>query len=158
MKIEYNNLYTHFIPITIGTTLHRLPAIEEKHRQRIEKYITGIVNNNDSHLYSIYANSGHVHSLISRSPKLSEESVATPAYSGTESSQRFINENKLCAAYFAWQDSASAFSVSKSDADKVCKYILNHPEHHRKVSFQEEYEAFIKFYQKTLQPFGKHQK
>jgi len=48
MKIEYNNLYTHFIL----TTLHRLPIIPEKHRERIEKYITGIVNNNDSRLYA----------------------------------------------------------------------------------------------------------
>ena len=73
MKIEYNNLYTHFIL----PTLHRLPIIDEKHRQRIEKYITGIVNNNDSHLHSIYANPEHVHFLISRSPKLSEENIAT---------------------------------------------------------------------------------
>ncbi len=149
MKIEYNNLYTHFI----FTTMHRLPVIQEKHRQRIEKYITGIVNNNDSHLYSIYANPEHVHMLISRSPRLSEESIANIV---AESSQRFINENEICAAHFAWQDSSSAFSVSKSDVDKVCKYILNQPEHHRKVSFQEEYEAFIRFYQKTLQAFGKH--
>lgn len=149
MKIEYNNLYTHFI----FTTLHRLPLISEKHRERIEKYITGIVNNNDSHLYSIYANPEHVHFLISRSPKLSEESIATIV---AESSQRFIIENKLCTAHFAWQETASAFSVSKRDVDKVCKYILNQPEHHRKVSFQEEYEGFIKFYQKTLQPFGTH--
>ncbi len=149
MKIEYNNLYTHFI----FTTLHRLPVIAEKYRQRIEKYITGIVNNNDSHLYSIFANPEHVHFLISRSPKLSEENIATIV---AESSQRFINENKLSATHFAWQESASAFSVSKSDVDKVCKYILNQPEHHKKVSFQEEYEAFIKFYQKTLQPFRAH--
>ncbi len=151
MKIEYNNLYTHFI----FSTLHRMPVIEEKHRERIEKYITGIVNNNDSHLYSIYANPEHVHFLISRSPKLSEENIATIV---AESSTRFINENKLCTGHFQWQDSASAFSVSKSDIDKVCKYILNQPEHHRKVSFQEEYDTFIKFYQKTLLPFGKRVK
>ena len=126
-----------------------MPVIKEKHRQRIEKYITGIVNNNDSHLYSIYANPEHAHFLISRSPKLAEESIATIV---GESSQRFINENKLCTTHFAWQESASAFSVSKSDVDKICKYILNQPEHHRKVSFQEEYETFIKFYQETLQP------
>ncbi|HSV10718.1 MAG TPA: transposase [Hanamia sp.] len=88
MKIEYNNLYTHFI----FTTLHRLPLILEKHRERIEKYMTGIINNNNSHLYSIYANPEHVHFLVSRSPKLSEENVATRV---AESSQRFINENKL---------------------------------------------------------------
>ncbi|GHS94524.1 hypothetical protein FACS1894207_2890 [Bacteroidia bacterium] len=42
MKVEYNNLYTHFV----FTTLNRMPIILEKFRDRIEKYITGIVNNN----------------------------------------------------------------------------------------------------------------
>jgi putative transposase len=96
MKIEYNNLYTHFI----FSTLHRLPLISEKHRERIEKYITGIVNNNDSHLYSIYANPEHVHFLVSRSPKLSEEILASMI---AESSQQFINQNKLCNNQFSWQ-------------------------------------------------------
>ncbi len=36
------------------------------------------------------------------------------------------------------------------------KYIFNQAELHRKVSFSEEYEEFLKFYQKTLQPFEKH--
>ncbi len=145
MKIEYNNLYTHFI----FTTLHRQPLIRGEHRERIEKYITGIVNNNKSHLYAIYANPEHVHFLVSRSPELSEEELATVI---ANSSERFINENKLGGHQFKWQESASAFSVSKSDIDKVCKYILNQPNHHRKVSFNEEYEEFIKFYQKTLNP------
>lgn len=144
MRIEYNNLYTHFIFIT----LNRLPVISQSSRNRIEKYITGIVNNNDSKLYSIYANPEHVHFLISRSPKFSEEEIATII---AESSERFINENKLCHGKFAWQKSAAAFSVSKADINKVCKYILNQPRHHHKVTFNEEYEAFIKFYQKTIQ-------
>ena len=134
MKIEYHNLYTHFI----FTTLHREHLISEKYRERIEKYITGIVNNNYSQLYAIYANSEHAHFLVSRSPKLAEEHLASIV---AESSQNFINQNKLCNHHFAWQESASAFSVSKSDVDKVCKYILNQPEHHRKVTFKDEYEA-----------------
>ena len=144
MKIEFHNLYTHFVL----TTLHRQPVISETNRIRIEKYITGIVNNNDSQLYAIYANPEHVHILVSRSPKLSEEDLASII---ADSSQKFINENKLTDKKFSWQESASAFSVSKSDIDKVCKYILNQPEHHRKVTFTEEYDKFIKFYQKTLQ-------
>jgi putative transposase len=143
MKIQYNNLYTHFILVT----LNRFPIINETNRERIEKYITGIVNNKDSKLYAIYANPEHVHFVASRSPKISEESLLT---SVAESSERFINENKLCAGRFKWQDSAAAFSVSKSDVDRVCKYILNQHKHHRKVSFAEEYESFIKFYEKTL--------
>jgi putative transposase len=143
MKIEYNNLYTHFI----FTTLHRLPLIAEEYRERIEKYITGIVNNNNSKMYAIYANPEHAHFLVSRSPKLSEEALASIV---AESSGQFINNNKLSHHHFAWQETASAFSVSKSDIDRVCKYILNQPEHHRKVSFAEEYAEFIKFYQDTL--------
>ena len=73
MKIEYYNLYTHFILIT----QNRVASIPEKHRERIEKYITGVVNNNNSRLYSIYANPEHVHLLVSRNPKLSEELLAT---------------------------------------------------------------------------------
>ena len=143
MKIEYHNLYTHFIFITEN----RLPSISEKNRERIEKYITGVVNNNHSKLYSIYVNPEHVHFLISRSPHLSEEILATIV---ADSSSRFINDNKLSQGTFAWQQSASAFSVSKSDVDKVCKYILNQPEHHKKVTFAEEYDTFLKHYQKTL--------
>ena len=111
------------------------------------------MNHNDSQLYAIFANPEHVHFLVSRSPKLSEENLVSIV---AESSQRFIIQNKLCNTPFAWQESASAFSVSKSDVDKVCKYILNQAEHHRKVSFSEEYEEFIRFYQKTLQPSKKH--
>lgn len=62
----------------------------------------------------------------------------------------FINENKLCTGRFAWQDSAAAFSISKSDVDRICKYILYQCDHHHKISFAEEYEKFIKYYQKTL--------
>ncbi len=143
MKIEFNNLYTHFILIT----KNRYPFISEKNRERIEKYITGIINNNHSKLYSIYANPEHVHFLVSRSPKLSEEALATIV---ADSAESFINDNRLSTGAFKWQESASAFSVSKSDVDKVCKYILNQPQHHRKVTFAEEYDKFLKHYQMTL--------
>ena len=143
MKIEFNNLYTHFV----FTTLHRLPLISEANRIRIEKYITGIINNNQCHLYAIYANPDHVHFLVSRSPEIDEQTLATII---EVSSRDFINENKLCHGRFDWQNSASAFSVSKGDVDKVCKYILNQKEHHQKHSFTEEYELFIKHYQQTI--------
>jgi REP element-mobilizing transposase RayT len=107
MKIEYNNLYTHFILVTQD----RIPFIIEKNRERIEKYVTGVINNNQSKLYSIYANPEHVHFLVSRAPRLSEELLATIV---ADSSEKFINDNKLSQGIFLWQQSASAFSVSKS--------------------------------------------
>lgn len=143
MKIEYNNLYTHFVL----TTFNRVPCIMEENRMRIEKYITGIVNNNSSKLYAIYANPKHVHILVSRSPEISEQELSTII---ADSSEKFINQNKLSPGHFSWQQSASAFSVSKSEIDNICKYILNQPQHHKKMTFEEEYEKFIKYYQETL--------
>ncbi len=143
MKIEYHNLYIHFIL----TTLHRQPIIPEKNRIRIEKYITGIVNNNQSKLYAVFANPEHVHLLISKNPGFSDEKILTIV---AESSTSFINENKLAVGNFAWQQTASAFSVSKSDVDRVCKYILNQPEHHKKITFEQECQVFIRHYQSTI--------
>jgi hypothetical protein len=48
-------------------------------------------------------------------PRLPEEALATIV---AESTERFINENRLSVGQFAWQQSASAFSVSKGDVDK----------------------------------------
>jgi putative transposase len=143
MKIEYKNLYMHYVM----TTLHRLPVIPEINRERIEKYITGIVNNCDSQLYAIYCNPEHVHFLVSRSPEISDEKLIDKV---GISSSRFINENNLSHGKFEWQYSVSAFSVSKRDVDRVCKYILNQAKHHKKTTFEEEYQSFIRYYQKTL--------
>ena len=140
MKIEFNNLYTHFVFIT-----HlRQPVIPERNRIEIEKYITGIVKNNSSKLYSIYANPEHIHMLISRAPTLSEVELATII---SDSSEKFINRKRLVAGHFTWQQSTAAFSVSKSGIDAVYNYILNQPEHHKRVSFAQEYERFLKVYQ-----------
>ncbi len=98
-------------------------------------------------MYAIYANPEHVHFLVSRSPAMSEKELADLI---AKASEIFINDNRLCRSKFYWQISCSAFSVSKRDIDKVCKYILGQLEHHKKQTFAEEYDKFRKFYQHTL--------
>jgi REP element-mobilizing transposase RayT len=143
MKVEYNNLYTHFV----FTTLNRMPIIPEKFHDRIEKYITGIVNNNACKMYAIYANPEHVHFLVSRSPQLDEESLATII---ANSSEKFINDNHLCVGIFQWQQSCAAFSVSKRHIHDLCEYIANQKEHHKIHTYGREYEKYVKFYQQTI--------
>jgi REP element-mobilizing transposase RayT len=92
MKIEFNNLYTHFI----FTTIHREPIILEAFRERVEKYITGTVNNNECQLYAIYANPEHLHFLVSRSPTRSEESLTEIV---ANSSANFINKNRFLSIF-----------------------------------------------------------
>ena len=143
MEVQYNNLYTHFV----FTTKDRFPCISENNRERIEKYITGVVNNHKCKMYAIYANPEHVHFLISRSPEMSENEVVNLV---ANASEIFINKEKLVAGRFSWQNSCSAFSVSKWDIDKICNYILTQPEHHKKTTFAEEYDKMLKYYNQTL--------
>jgi putative transposase len=48
--------------------------------------------------------------------------------------------------HFHWQDGYGVFSVSPSRLDAVVSYIGNQVEHHRTVTFQEEYRTFLKKY------------
>ena len=45
---------------------------------------------------------------------------------------------------FAWQTGYAAFSVSKSGVEAVRAYIAGQEEHHRRITFQEEYLEFLK--------------
>ena len=47
---------------------------------------------------------------------------------------------------FYWQGGYGAFSVSPSQLDTVKTYIGNQKEHHKKITFQDEYRAILKKY------------
>ena len=49
-------------------------------------------------------------------------------------------------AKFRWQRGYGAFSVSQSNLEEVARYIENQEEHHKRVTFQDEYRAFLKAY------------
>jgi putative transposase len=61
-------------------------------------------------------------------------------------SSRWIKSKGKGYENFYWQDGYGAFSVNPSEVDIVIRYITNQHEHHRKITFQEEYRAFLKKY------------
>ncbi len=92
-------------------------------------------------------NPDHTHFLVSRSPKMSEEDLATIV---AISLQKFIMKIDYVEHNLPGRILLLHFLYQNLIVDKVCKYILNQPNHHRKITFTEEYEMFLKFYQKTL--------
>ena len=61
-----------------------------------------------------------------------------------KSTNAYIRNNNFTSQSFNWQSGYGAFSCSRIHIDRVCKYILNQKEHHRKEYFQHEYLRFIK--------------
>ena len=90
-----------------------------------------------------YFNADHTHALIDLPTKLSIEQVIQLLKG---SSSHWINQNRLVKGRFAWGRGYGAFSVSHSDVERVCKYIANQAEHHRKRTFEDEYQLFVKRY------------
>jgi len=90
-----------------------------------------------------YLNADHAHALIDIPTNKTIEQVIQLFKGG---SSHWINENRLVRGKFAWGRGYGAFSVSHSDLDRVCKYIANQAEHHRRRTFEDEYQLFVKRY------------
>lgn len=116
--------------------------IHPSKRIELEKYITGIMNNRKQKLLAIYANPDHVHLLFSFHSL--DKSLSEIVRDIKAVSSKFINDNHWLKGKFHWQEGYGAFSYSKSQVDKVCKYILNQEEHHKRECFQEEYLKILK--------------
>ena len=58
----------------------------------------------------------------------------------------WINKNKIIKRQFEWADEYFASSVSEDKLDIVRAYIINQQEHHKKVTFKDEYEKFLKHF------------
>lgn len=59
-------------------------------------------------------------------------------------SSHWLNEQNFLKAKFNWQRGFGVFSVSESNVEDVCNYIKNQEEHHRKISFTEEWNLLLK--------------
>jgi hypothetical protein len=55
-----------------------------------------------------------------------------------------VHDSFKSQSQFAWQIGYGAFSVSQSSASAVVKYIQRQAEHHKRLTFQEEFLAFLK--------------
>ena len=79
----------------------------------------------------------HVHLLVTMPPKVSLSVLLCAAKAN---SSKWMNEQ---GHLFAWQAGYGAFSVSASKLQAVSGFIRGQGEHHRRVSFQEEFVALL---------------
>ncbi len=82
----------------------------------------------------------HVHCLISLG---SDQSIETIMQLIKGESSHWINKNKLTGMKFGWQDEYFVTAVAESALPSVRRYIANQEEHHKKVSFDEEFNEFL---------------
>jgi hypothetical protein len=85
--------------------------------------------------------SNHIHIFLGLNPS---KSISDTVHDIKRSSSLFINNEKLCPGRFAWQEGYGGFCYGRSQIDKLYQYILNQEQHHKKVTFRDEYIQFLK--------------
>ena len=130
------NTYTQFYVHLVFSPKCKQALIKKMWKDELEKYITGIIQNNGHKLLAIGCMPDHIHIFIGYNvnqliPQL-VENIKT-------SSNAWIKENNLSKFKFEWQRGYGAFSHSRSKMDSVVKYIMNQEEHHKRTSFKDEY-------------------
>jgi REP element-mobilizing transposase RayT len=127
----------------------RSPDIFVKFRNELEKIMCGIISNHKCKTYAIYCNPDHTHIFVGMHPTIAPSKLMEQVKSG---SSNWLNNKKYIPGKFSWQDGYGAFTYSKSHIDKVVKYVMNQPVHHRKQSFKEEYLSFLEKFDVDYDP------
>ena len=124
-------------------------TIREEDLPKLFAYIDGIVVNQNAMVIQIGGVPNHIHILCTL-PHI--VSMANFVEEIKKCSSRWIKTLDSYYSKFAWQGGYGIFSVSASQVQKVKNYVTNQKEHHRKKTFQEEYEAFLKAYNIEYDP------
>ncbi|MDQ6813837.1 MAG: IS200/IS605 family transposase [Bacteroidota bacterium] len=134
------NTYTQIHIQLIFAVKNRTALIQKEWKGELYKYISGIIQQQNHKALAINGVADHVHVLIGMRPI---QSLSELMQDIKGSSSKWINEKKFTKQKFEWQEGYGAFSYSKSHLSNVITYIENQEEHHRQVSFLEEYKKFL---------------
>lgn len=130
------NTYTQIHIHAVFAVQNRQGLIGKQWKDELYKYITGIIQNNGHKVLQINGMPDHIHIFFGMRPT---QSVSNLMKQVKQDSSKWINQRRLVLGKFSWQAGYGAFSYTKSDVDKVIHYIQNQEEHHKKLTFKEEY-------------------
>ena len=125
------------------STKKKQPILTAEIRKQLFDHIRENAIDKDIFIDFINGFNEHVHCLISLG---SGQNIDNILMLLKGESSHWINKNKIFKKKFEWQDEYFAVSVSESAVNRVRDYIKNQEEHHRKKSFQEEYNEFMRKY------------
>ena len=125
----------------IFSTKNRMPfLVDAGIRKGMHAYLASIMKAYKSPAQIVGGTADHVHILCALSRTTAVAKVIGEAKRG---SSKWIKTKGAVLELFEWQNGYGAFSVSFSKLTEVRQYISNQMDHHKTMSFQEEYRLFL---------------
>ena len=134
-------IYVHLI----FSTKNRERMVPDDLRPDLHAYLGGVLRDLGCTPVEINTEPDHAHLffLLSRTVALSD--IVRQVKTGA--TKWLIEKNRPTLKSFHWQNGYGAFSVSQSGVEEVRAYVRNQREHHRVMTFQEEFRKFMERYE-----------
>ena len=129
-------VWLHFV----WSTKNRHPYLTDEIRTKVFAHIRENARVKGIYIDFINGWVDHVHCLISLGTDQTIEKIIQLIKG---ESSFWINKNKLTKTKFEWQDEYFVVSVNEGSLDRARNYISKQEEHHKNVSFDEEFENFL---------------
>ncbi|HUC82075.1 MAG TPA: IS200/IS605 family transposase [Flavisolibacter sp.] len=124
----------------VWATKNRAPVLGKEQRHLLFNHIKDYARGKEIFILCINGHADHVHCLFSLHVEIS---LAKTMQLLKGESAHWANQQKLVLPKLEWADEYFAASVSESVLENVKAYINNQEEHHRKMTFAEEYAMFM---------------
>ena len=120
----------------IINTKNRSMTINAVLREDMYRFITSLIKRNKCVLYRIGGIENHIHILLDLNPTVS---LSHLMWDIKRSSSDWAKQSGLFPMFNGWGKEYGAFSISETHRDALINYIMNQPEHHGRVTFEQEY-------------------
>ncbi len=132
--------YTGLLYHIVFRTKNSKNTLSEQHENELYAYIMGIINNKKSKLYRIGGIPNHIHLLVDIHPTFAVSDFMREL---KEYSSKWLSTNLNFPDFEGWAVSFAGFTYNLKEKQTIIDYIKNQREHHKKVSFEEEYRKFL---------------
>lgn len=136
--MSYIKVYIHYV----WSTKNREPLLTDKIRKKVFQHIRDNAQSKGIYIDFINGYTDHVHCLVSMNAKYGIDKLVQLLKG---ESSYWINKNGLVDGRFTWQDEYLAVGVEEN-LSVIRNYIATQEEHHKHVSFDDEYQLFLKRY------------
>ncbi len=127
--------YTQILYQIVFGTKNREHTLTGPNRQELFKYISGILKNDNCHLYRINGVEDHLHIVTHLHPSV----ALAPLIKDIKlASSKHIKVNGLFQKFGGWQDGYGAFTYCIKEKDRLIEYVINQETHHKIKTFREE--------------------
>ena len=134
---SYRQILYHIIFRTKGSK----KVLSLEHTRELYAYIMGVIRNKNCFLYRINGMEEHLHILSDLHPSIA---LADYVRDIKTSSSLWLKQNLNFPNFMGWADGYAALTYAYRDKEIIINYIINQQEHHKKVSFVEEYRKLLK--------------